>query len=94
MCNSQSWKSRWFVLTENSFSYFKSADDPSPIRAIDLTGCTAAFSSDKDSKDYQPNLFELISSQRTFYLVAESAEDMEDWIRALRKVMSALFAST
>ena len=77
----KTWKTRWFVLYKNELSYFKSREDKTPIRTINLKDVSAITADSSQSKE---NCFRLVTSTRTFFLIACSGQEAEDWIKILR----------
>jgi dual adaptor for phosphotyrosine/3-phosphotyrosine/3-phosphoinositide len=79
----KSWKTRWFVLYKNELSYYETRDKKkcNPIRVIDLKSVSEVCADNSQSKE---NCFKIITSYRTFFLIAISAQDAEDWIKILR----------
>lgn len=79
----KSWKRRFFVLDDQTVSYYKSEMDKEPLRSIRLRDVLKVNeclvkSGDLLSRD---NLFEIITSARTFYIQTDSPEDMKGWIK-------------
>uniref|UniRef100_A0A6I8PW67 Pleckstrin homology domain containing A1 n=1 Tax=Xenopus tropicalis TaxID=8364 RepID=A0A6I8PW67_XENTR len=71
----KNWKRRYFVLDENTIGYFKS----------EMVGCFPApfllgHSLDNMLRD---NLFEIVTTSRTFFVQADSPDEMHSWIRAI-----------
>uniref|UniRef100_A0A8C6SWP1 Pleckstrin homology domain containing, family A (phosphoinositide binding specific) member 1a n=1 Tax=Neogobius melanostomus TaxID=47308 RepID=A0A8C6SWP1_9GOBI len=66
----RNWKRRYFILEENAISYFKS----------DLVIALIYFKCDIMMRD---NLFEVVTTSRTFYIQADSPEEMHSWIKAV-----------
>lgn len=88
----QAWKKRWFILRSGRMSgdpdvleYYKSEGAKKPIRIIDLHCCEqvdAGLSFKR--KDFQDSfVFDIKTSERTFYLVAETEEEMSRWVRSI-----------
>ncbi|XP_060926895.1 pleckstrin homology domain-containing family A member 2 [Limanda limanda] len=79
----KSWKRRFFTLDENTVSYFKSEVDKEPLRAIPLRDIQRVHECLVKSGDLllRDNLFEIITSSRTFYIQTDSPEEMHSWIR-------------
>nr|XP_040035962.1 GRB2-associated-binding protein 1-like isoform X2 [Gasterosteus aculeatus aculeatus] len=86
------WKRRWFVLRSGRLSgepdvlqYFKSQQTRRPIRTINLSLCEqvdAGLSFTK--KELESSfVFHLRTEERTWYLVAESEEDMNRWVSSI-----------
>ncbi|XP_008280240.1 pleckstrin homology domain-containing family A member 2 isoform X1 [Stegastes partitus] len=79
----KSWKRRFFVLDDNAVSYYKSESDKEPLRAVPLRDIQKVHECLVKSGDLllRDNLFEIITSSRTFYIQTDSPEEMHDWIR-------------
>ncbi|NWW97484.1 PKHA2 protein, partial [Caloenas nicobarica] len=88
----KSWKRRFFVLDEFSISYYKCEQDKEPLRSILLKDVCKTHECLVKSGDLlmRDNLFEIITSSRTFYIQADSPEDMHSWIRAVTAAVQAL----
>ncbi|NXG16013.1 PKHA2 protein, partial [Grallaria varia] len=88
----KSWKRRYFVLDEFSISYYKCEQDKEPLRSILLKDVCKTHECLVKSGDLlmRDNLFEIITSSRTFYIQADSPEDMHSWIRAITAAVQAL----
>ncbi|CAM9389678.1 unnamed protein product [Lampetra fluviatilis] len=90
----KTWRRRFFVLGEHSLSYYKSEQDKEPLRLIHLkdvknthskicNDCTClCLNREQMMRD---NLFQVVTSSRTFYVQADSPNDMWDWIQAIRR---------
>ncbi|KAM7017747.1 pleckstrin homology domain-containing family A member 2 isoform 1-T1 [Tautogolabrus adspersus] len=79
----KSWKRRFFTLDDNAVSYYKSGTDKDPLRAIPLRDIQKVHECLVKSGELllRDNLFEIITSSRTFYIQAYSPEEMHGWIR-------------
>ncbi|XP_062366585.1 pleckstrin homology domain-containing family A member 2 isoform X1 [Cinclus cinclus] len=88
----KSWKRRYFVLDEFSISYYKCEQDKEPLRSILLKDVCKTHECLVKSGDLlmRDNLFEIITSSRTFYVQADSPEEMHSWIRAITGAVQAL----
>ncbi|XP_030365817.1 pleckstrin homology domain-containing family A member 2 [Strigops habroptila] len=88
----KSWKRRYFVLDEFSISYYKCEQDKEPLRSILLKDVCKTHECLVKSGDLlmRDNLFEIITNSRTFYIQADSPEDMHSWIRAITGAVQAL----
>uniref|UniRef100_A0A3B5ADM8 PH domain-containing protein n=1 Tax=Stegastes partitus TaxID=144197 RepID=A0A3B5ADM8_9TELE len=86
------WKRRWFVLRSGRLSgepdvlqYYKNQQSRRPIRTINLNLCEqvdAGLSFTK--KELESSfVFDLRTEERTWYLVAESEEDMNRWVTSI-----------
>ncbi|XP_017269117.1 pleckstrin homology domain-containing family A member 2 [Kryptolebias marmoratus] len=78
----KSWKRRFFTLDDNAVSYYKSETDKEPLRAILLRDIQKVHECLVKSGELllRDNLFEIITSSRTFYIQTDSPEDMRGWI--------------
>ncbi|TNM89547.1 hypothetical protein fugu_003781 [Takifugu bimaculatus] len=79
----KSWKRRFFTLDDNAVSYYKSDMDKEPLRSIPLRDIQKVHECLVKSGDLllRDNLFEIITSFRTFYIQTDSPEEMHGWIR-------------
>ncbi|XP_060894052.1 pleckstrin homology domain-containing family A member 2 [Labrus mixtus] len=79
----KSWKRRFFTLDDNAVSYYKSETDKDPLRAILLRDIQKVHECLVKSGELllRDNLFEIITSSRTFYIQTDSPEEMHGWIR-------------
>ncbi|XP_058480566.1 GRB2-associated-binding protein 1-like [Solea solea] len=86
------WKRRWFVLRSGRLSgepdvlqYYKNQQSRRPIGTINLNLCEqvdAGLSFTK--KELESSfVFDLKTEERTWYLVAESEEDMNRWVSSI-----------
>uniref|UniRef100_A0A8D2KYQ3 Dual adaptor of phosphotyrosine and 3-phosphoinositides 1 n=1 Tax=Varanus komodoensis TaxID=61221 RepID=A0A8D2KYQ3_VARKO len=77
----KNWKTRWFTLHRNELKYYKDQTSTEPIRALDLTECSAVqfdYSQDK------VNCFCLVFPLRTYYLYAKTGVEADEWIKILQ----------
>uniref|UniRef100_A0A8C4QA98 PH domain-containing protein n=1 Tax=Eptatretus burgeri TaxID=7764 RepID=A0A8C4QA98_EPTBU len=74
----KNWKQRYFVLSENSISYYKSDCTAPHILLSWLSICSHC--SELLRRD---NLFEIVTPNRTFFVQAPSPEEMHSWIKAI-----------
>ncbi|XP_070608656.1 pleckstrin homology domain-containing family A member 1 isoform X3 [Erythrolamprus reginae] len=79
----KNWKRRYFQLDENSVGYFKSELDKEPLRIIPLKEVHKVQECKQSDIMMRDNLFEIVTSSRTFYVQADSPEDMHSWIKAI-----------
>ncbi|XP_054421964.1 pleckstrin homology domain-containing family A member 2 isoform X2 [Pteronotus mesoamericanus] len=88
----KSWKRRFFALDDFTISYFKCDQDREPLRTIFLKDVLKTHECLVKSGDLlmRDNLFEIITSSRTFYVQANSPEDMHSWIKEIRAAVQAL----
>ncbi|XP_028581770.1 GRB2-associated-binding protein 2 [Podarcis muralis] len=89
------WKKRWFILRSGRMSgdpdvleYYKNDHSKKPLRVINLNFCEqvdAGLTFNK--KELQDSyVFDIKTSERTFYLVAETEEDMNKWVRCICQI--------
>ncbi|XP_052009700.1 pleckstrin homology domain-containing family A member 1-like isoform X2 [Xyrauchen texanus] len=79
----KNWKRRYFVLEQNSMSYFKSEQEREPLRVILLKEVHKVQDCKHGEIMMRDNLFEVVTSSRTFYVQADSPEEMHSWIKAI-----------
>ncbi|XP_066574503.1 GRB2-associated-binding protein 1 isoform X2 [Amia ocellicauda] len=86
------WKKRWFVLRSGRLTgdpdvleYYKNDHTKKPIRVIDLNLCEqvdAGLTFNK--KDLEHSfIFDIKTIDRVFYLVADTEEEMNNWVRCI-----------
>uniref|UniRef100_A0A3P8X2G5 GRB2-associated binding protein 1 n=1 Tax=Cynoglossus semilaevis TaxID=244447 RepID=A0A3P8X2G5_CYNSE len=86
------WKKRWFVLRSGRLTgdpdvleYYKNDHAKKPIRVIDLNLCEqvdAGLTFNK--KDLENSfIFDIKTIDRVFYLVADTEEEMNKWVRCI-----------
>ncbi|XP_006627853.1 GRB2-associated-binding protein 2 isoform X1 [Lepisosteus oculatus] len=89
------WKKRWFILRSGRMSgdpdvleYYKNDHSKKPIRVIDLHCCEQVDAGlTFNRKDFQDSfVFDIKTSDRTFYLVAETEDDMNKWVRCICQI--------
>ncbi|XP_064128867.1 pleckstrin homology domain-containing family A member 2 isoform X3 [Loxodonta africana] len=88
----KSWKRRFFALDDFTICYFKCEQDREPLRTIFLKDVLKIHECLVKSGDLlmRDNLFEIITSSRTFYIQADSPEDMHSWIKEIGAAVQAL----
>lgn len=79
----KTWKRRFFILDENTIGYFKSDMDRDPLRMIQLREVQKVQECKQSDIMMRDNLFEIVTTSRTFYVQADSPEEMHSWIRAV-----------
>ncbi|KAM7419433.1 hypothetical protein PAMA_016516 [Pampus argenteus] len=86
------WKKRWFILRSGRLTgdpdvleYYKNDHAKKPIRVIDLNLCEqvdAGLTFNK--KDLEHSfIFDIKTIDRVFYLVADTEEEMNKWVRCI-----------
>ncbi|XP_050922342.1 pleckstrin homology domain-containing family A member 1 isoform X5 [Lates calcarifer] len=79
----KNWKRRYFMLDENAVSYYKSELEREALRVIPLKEIHKVQECKQSELMMRDNLFEMVTSSRTFYIQADSPEDMHSWIKAI-----------
>ncbi|KAG7302261.1 hypothetical protein JYU34_013756, partial [Plutella xylostella] len=78
----KTWRKRWFVLKNGTLSYWKSQWDVARKPA----GQVGLGEACRISRNEGAATFEIYTGARTYYLAADSAAAMDDWIRVLQNV--------
>ncbi|XP_060103077.1 rho GTPase-activating protein 24 isoform X1 [Heteronotia binoei] len=95
----KTWHTRWFVLKGERLYYFKDEDETKPLGTIFLPGNRVI---EHPYNDESPGkfLFEVIpggdrermtANHETYLLMASTQNDMEDWVKSIRRVIWAPF---
>nr|XP_028599483.1 rho GTPase-activating protein 24 isoform X1 [Podarcis muralis]XP_028599484.1 rho GTPase-activating protein 24 isoform X1 [Podarcis muralis] len=95
----KTWHTRWFVLKGEQLYYFKDEDETKPLGTIFLPGNRVT---EHPCNDENPGkfLFEVIpggdrermtANHETYLLMASTQNDMEDWVKSIRRVIWAPF---
>ncbi|XP_077157102.1 rho GTPase-activating protein 24 isoform X1 [Paroedura picta] len=95
----KTWHTRWFVLKGEQLCYFKDEDETKPLGTILLPGNRVI---EHPYNDESPGkfLFEVIpggdrermtANHETYLLMASTQNDMEDWVKSIRRVIWAPF---
>ncbi|XP_042623281.1 pleckstrin homology domain-containing family A member 1-like isoform X3 [Cyprinus carpio] len=79
----KNWKRRYFMLDDNTLSYFKSDMEREPLRVIPLKEVNRVQECKQSDLMMRDNLFELVTTSRTFYFQSDSPEEMHGWIKAI-----------
>ncbi|XP_014848754.1 PREDICTED: pleckstrin homology domain-containing family A member 1-like isoform X4 [Poecilia mexicana] len=79
----RNWKRRYFLLEENAMSYFKSDLEKEPLRMIPLKEVHKVQECKQSDIMMRDNLFEVVTTSRTFYIQADSPVEMHSWIKAI-----------
>jgi pleckstrin homology domain-containing family A member 1/2 len=88
---SQTWKKRWFVLRPAHLAYYKTSAEYQLLKILDLGevhSCTPI------SLKKHANTFGLVSPVRTFYLQANTQEEVQSWIKAIQDARETLMATS
>ncbi|RDX57065.1 PH-domain-containing protein [Lentinus brumalis] len=87
----KTWKKRWFVLRPAHLAFYKTSAEYKLLRLLDLSdihSCTQVV------LKKHSNTFGLVSPTRTFYLQAETAEQVRDWVAAINDARHALLSTS
>ncbi|XP_037131464.1 unconventional myosin-X [Syngnathus acus] len=77
----RNWKRRWFVLRHSKLMYFENDGEDKLKGVLDIR--TAKEVIDNADKE---NGIDIITTERTYHLVAETAEDASQWFSVLSQV--------
>ncbi|XP_078544889.1 GRB2-associated-binding protein 3 isoform X1 [Lissotriton helveticus] len=90
------WRKRWFVLRRGRMSgnpdvleYYKTNSAKKPIRVIDLNECEVQTHTGLNivKKEFQNHyIFVVKTTFRTFYLVAKTEEEMQNWVLSISRI--------
>ncbi|KAI0701890.1 hypothetical protein C8T65DRAFT_741641 [Cerioporus squamosus] len=87
----KTWKKRWFVLRPAHLAFYKTSAEYKLLRLLDLSdihSCTQVVLKKHN------NTFGLVSPTRTFYLQAETADQVRDWVAAINDARHALLSTS
>ncbi|XP_061765003.1 rho GTPase-activating protein 22 [Nerophis ophidion] len=97
----KNWQLRWFVLRADQLFFYKDEEETKPQGCIPLQGCQV---NELTANPDEPgrHLFEIVPggagdkdrapiSHESFLLMANSQTDMDDWVKAIRRVIWAPF---
>ncbi|XP_045020086.1 pleckstrin homology domain-containing family A member 1 isoform X4 [Bubalus kerabau] len=73
----KNWKRRYFQLDENTIGYFKSELEKEPLRVIPLKEVHKVQECKQSDIMMRDNLFEIVTSSRTFYVQERSSSPSE-----------------
>ncbi|TRY81636.1 hypothetical protein DNTS_034006 [Danionella cerebrum] len=79
----KNWKRRYFMLDDIALSYFKSDTDRDAIKSIPLKEVNKVQECKLSDLMMRDNLFELVTTARTFYIQSDTPEEMHGWIKAI-----------
>ncbi|KAK6429496.1 Sterol 3-beta-glucosyltransferase, partial [Oleoguttula sp. CCFEE 5521] len=79
---------RWFVLKGDVLNYYKDAAHPyEPVNGINLRYAITAELTPEKGKGKETTYFTIVTSDRTYYLRADSATSAKEWVKQLQKVI-------
>ena len=76
------WKRRYFQLDKNTTGYFRSEVEKEPLHVIPLKEVHKVQERKPSDVMMRDNLFEIVTSSGTFYVQADSPEEMHSGIKA------------
>ncbi|GMH55700.1 hypothetical protein TL16_g01972 [Triparma laevis f. inornata] len=80
------WDKRWVVLRKDRIQYFKRRGDSIPIREISMKQCMIKKSGEKNCFElHSPLLLDKGNKQGRMYFAAESEQELQKWLLALRR---------
>ncbi|XP_061696438.1 unconventional myosin-X isoform X2 [Syngnathoides biaculeatus] len=77
----RNWKRRWFVLRHSKLAYFDNDGEDKLKGALDVRAAKRVV----DNADKE-NGIDIVMPERTYHLVAETAEDASEWFSVLSQV--------
>ncbi|XP_037643194.1 unconventional myosin-X isoform X1 [Sebastes umbrosus] len=77
----RNWKRRWFVLRQSKLMYFENDGEEKMKGVLDMHDAKEII--DNTGKE---NGLDIVMPERTFHLIAESAEDASQWFSVLSQV--------
>ncbi|KIM84171.1 hypothetical protein PILCRDRAFT_818497 [Piloderma croceum F 1598] len=87
----KTWKKRWFVLRPAHLAYYKTSAEYQLLKILDLGevhSCTAI------SLKKHAHTFGLVSPVRTFYLQADTQDEVQSWVKAIQDAREFLMATS
>ncbi|XP_070564817.1 unconventional myosin-X-like [Ptychodera flava] len=84
----RNWKKRWFVLKDTILSYYDSdAENAKQLGRIDIRAAKDIVDASSDRE----NALNIVTYSRTYYLVADTADDCSEWYAILMKVLKCKY---
>jgi PH domain len=93
--NNHAWRRRWFVLSENFLLYLESSKDSSPLGEIPVQDAFAREAAPIQGSDLEEQElgFDIVTTHRTYHLLASSAEDRLAWLSAVKRAKANYWRS-
>ena len=85
--NQQTWKRRWFVLRPAHLAYYKTPAEYKLLRLLEISEIHAIT---PVTLKRHENTFGIVTRARTFYLQAESQDEVEAWVTRLNEAKDGL----
>ncbi|KAM8876826.1 pleckstrin homology domain-containing family A member 4-like isoform 1-T1 [Synchiropus picturatus] len=77
------WKRRWFVLSNYCLYYYKDSREESVLGSIPLPSYNILFCTPQECKNRKFTFKVVHQGMRSYFLSADTQEDMLGWVRAL-----------
>lgn len=87
----QTWKKRWFVLRPAHLAYYKNSAEYQLLRLLNLTDVHSCTQVVLKKHLYT---FGVVTSVRTFYLQAESPEEVQGWVESIQEARETLLMTS
>ncbi|PFH52941.1 hypothetical protein AMATHDRAFT_138781 [Amanita thiersii Skay4041] len=87
----KTWKKRWFVLRPHHLAYYKNSAEYQLHRLLELSDVHSCI---QVTLKRHEHTFGLISPVRTFYLQANSDNEVQAWVKAIEDARKALMATS
>ncbi|XP_076813040.1 pleckstrin homology domain-containing family A member 1-like isoform X2 [Clavelina lepadiformis] len=85
----KNWKRRYFILKNDGFTYYKSEHDKEPLRTIPISEILTARADDGEASKLRDNLLLIATTDKIYYMQADSPDDMTSWIDAFNTAIKA-----
>lgn len=79
----KNWKKRWFVLHDDTLSYYKSQNDSYPAGSVKIEVDSLVMFVD-EFQIGKKNCFAIVTKNRNYYMVCDLEEEVSEWVYALR----------
>jgi len=87
----KTWKKRWFVLRPAHLAYYKNSAEYKLLRLLNLTDVHSCTQVVLKKHLYT---FGVVTSVRTFYLQAQSPEEVQRWVTAIQDARESLMMTS
>ncbi|KAG6373390.1 hypothetical protein JVT61DRAFT_6539 [Boletus reticuloceps] len=87
----KTWKKRWFVLRPAHLAYYKTSAEYQILRLLNLTDVHSCTQVMLKKHLYT---FGVVTSVRTFYLRAQSPEEVQQWVTAIQDARETLMMTS
>ncbi|KIJ66897.1 hypothetical protein HYDPIDRAFT_108848 [Hydnomerulius pinastri MD-312] len=87
----KTWKKRWFVLRPAHIAYYKTSAEYQLLRLLDLADVHSCTQVVLKKHTYT---FGVVTTVRTFYLQAQSPDEVQQWVKAIQDAREALMMTS